>query len=585
MLKLSKIYSNKEDLFPTIEFRDGLNVIFANVTKNDDSKSSHSLGKTTLVELINYMLLKSIDKHSFLKKEEFKGFIFYLEIEYRDDCFVTIKRVVNGKVSLTSLSKKDNLSSFDNEKWDETDLGLDKAKKYFDSIVSLDIVTREGFSYRNGLRYCLRKQTQYEDTFKVNTSREPDSSWKSYLAGVIGINSEIVKNKYETNKKIELLKSAIKQIQLLPQESAQSLDAEIAQIEAAVSRMQLELDQFDFRRSDIDINEELVQVVSKKVSDLNSEIYKVDQQLFAIKESLNTEFSFDLNKVKELFSEVEIYFPDNLSNSYEDLIELNQQMSTGRKYRLKQSQGKLYKERGLIEVALTKSLQKQKELASILLQKDAFKKYKILQAKLSKEESRLAVLQDRVEKLDAASNLSENLDKAIAEQSEAGKILQKATRVRDNNKMKNSVEIFSEIVDYVLGISAFFYTDTNRDGNLEFNIGLKDQTSVNDGFSYTRTLSAIFDFTLLLIHSNESFYRFCYHDGLLESLDDRVKIKLIDKMRSLSEEFGMQFIISVLDSDIPNTPAGEKVYFKTKEIIRELHDKGSSGRLFRMSAF
>jgi len=585
MLKLSKIYSNKENIFPTISFRDGLNVIFANVTKNENDKSSHSLGKTTLVELINYMLLKSINKNSFLKKEEFKDFIFYLEIEYSYERFVTIKRVVNGKISLRSLSKKEYISRLYDDEWDEKDLGLDNAKEQLNSILRLELLTQEGFSYRNGLRYCLRKQTQYEDTFKVNTSREADINWKPYLAGVLGISSKIVKDKYEANNKIELLKNAIKQIRLLPQESAQSLDAEIAQIEAAVSRMQLELDQFDFRRSDVTINDELVHVVSRKVAELNAEIYKIDQQLLAIQDSLNTKFSFDLNKVKELFSEVEIHFPDGLSNSYESLIELNQQMSIGRKTRLKISQKKLYENRVSAEFNLNESLEKQKELASILLQIDAFEKYKILQSKLSKEESRLAVLQERVAKLDTASSLSENLDKAIAVQSEAERVLEKASRVRDNNKMKRSVEIFSEIVDYVLGISAFFYTDTNRDGNLEFKIGLKDQTTVNDGFSYTRTLSAIFDFTLLVIHSDESFYRFCYHDGLLESLDDRVKIKLIDQMRNFSELFGLQFIISVLDSDIPTNPKGEKVYFKTNEIIRELNDKGSSGRLFKMSAF
>lgn len=460
MLKLSKIYSNKENIFSSIEFRDGLNIIFANVTKNDSSKSSHSLGKTTLVELINYMLLKSINKSSFLKKEEFKDFIFYLEIEYNHEQFLTIKRIINGKVSLAWQSSKINCLCLDDDKWDEKDLGLDKAKDYLNQKLGLDILSREGFSYRNGLRYCLRKQTQYEETFKVNTSRETDSNWKPYLAGILGISSKIVKNKYEANKKIDLLKNAIKQIKLLPQESAQSLDAEIAQIEAAVSRMQLELDQFDFKRADVNINEELIQVVSKQVSELNSEIYKIDQQLFAIQDSLNAEFSFDLNKVKELFSEVEIHFPEGLSNSYEDLIKLNQQMSTGRKLRLKQSQMKLNKDRGGFESDLNESIEKQKELASILLQKDAFIKYKVLQAKLSKEESRLAVLKERVEKLDSASCLSESLAKAVTEQAEAENILEKATRVRDNNKMKLSVEIFSEIVDYVLGISAFFYTDT-----------------------------------------------------------------------------------------------------------------------------
>ena len=48
--------------------------------------------------------------------------------------------------------------------------------------------------------------------------------------------------------------------------------------------------------------------------------------------------------------------------------------------------------------------------------------------------------------------------------------------------------------------------DTNKDGNIQFKIGLRDQTSINEGFSYTRVLSAIFDATLLVLHSEEDFF-------------------------------------------------------------------------------
>lgn len=435
------------------------------------------------------------------------------------------------------------------------------------------------------MRYCFRKQTQYENTFKVNTSRETDSAWKPYLAQVLGIDSILVKDKYDANKQVDSLKNAIKQIESIPQESTQSLEAEIAQLEAHISRMQLELDKFDFRKADTEINSELVDNTSIQVSELNKKLYQIDQRLHAINESMMTEFSFDLEKVVELFNEVEIYFPDKLAHSYQDLISLNTQMSEGRKIRLKSAREKLINERKNTEEGLHLAIEKQKELASILLQKDAFSKYKIMQARLSKEESRLAVLQERVEKLDYASSLSERLELAISSQSLAAKSLEKATRVRENAQMKHAVQVFSEIVEYVLSISAFIFTKTNTEGNLEFKIGLKDQTSVNDGFSYTRTLSAIFDITLLLIHSNESFYRFSYHDGLFESLDDRVKFKLIEKMREISESNGLQFIISVLDSDIPISETGKRSYFLDNEIIRELHDKGNTGRLFRMPAF
>lgn len=585
MLKLSRLYSNNSNIFPDIIFKDGLNIVFANVSKEQKNKSSHSLGKTTLVDLLNYSLLKQVDKSFFLKNKAFEDFVFYLEVEYDLNRFVTIKRPVKGKISIHSSPKKDRLNYLNDEDWEFNSLSLKRAKEIFDSLVSIKNLRDNAFTFRNGLRYCFRKQTQYENTFKVNTSRETDSAWKPYLAQVLGIDSILVKDKYDANKQVDSLKNAIKQIESIPQESTQSLEAEIAQLEAHISRMQLELDKFDFRKADTEINSELVDNTSIQVSELNKKLYQIDQRLHAINESMMTEFSFDLEKVVELFNEVEIYFPDKLAHSYQDLISLNTQMSEGRKIRLKSAREKLINERKNTEEGLNLAIEKQKELASILLQKDAFSKYKIMQARLSKEESRLAVLQERVEKLDYASSLSERLELAISSQSLAAKSLEKATRVRENAQMKHAVQVFSEIVEYVLSISAFIFTKTNTEGNLEFKIGLKDQTSVNDGFSYTRTLSAIFDITLLLIHSNESFYRFSYHDGLFESLDDRVKFKLIEKMREISESNGLQFIISVLDSDIPISETGKRSYFSDNEIIRELHDKGNTGRLFRMPAF
>lgn len=585
MLRLNKIYSNKENIFPTIKINDGLNVVFASVTTGARDKASHSLGKTTLVELINFLLLKQVSSSFFLKKECFDSLVFFLEIQYSKESYLTIRRSPKGKIFLNVKNIPSNLSDLDKDGWDYFDLGLDKAKSYVNQILNLDVIDCEYFHFRSGLRYSLRKQTQYEDTFKVNTSREADSGWKPYLSGVLGINPVLVRSKYEANTQVESIKTAIKQVKALPQESTQSLDAEIAQLESLVERMQREIDDFDFRKTDMEVSEELVKEVSINVSNLNKKAYEIDQKLVAIRNTLGTEFSFDIDKVKELFSEVEVYFPEKLSNSYDDLIELNTQMSSGRKQRLKKTQQQMIKQKEEVQVQLSESLQKQQNLASVLVQEDAFKKFKLTQSRVAKEEARLAVLKERLDKLDSASILNTQLDSAKLEQTKVARELDQATRIRDNQILKKAVQIFGEIVKDVLGISAFFYTKTNSDGNIEFKIGLEDQTSVNDGFSYTRVLSSIFDMTLLILHSENSFYRFCYHDGLLESLDDRVKIKLLKKMRELSKEHHLQFIISVLDSDMPLDENSVRQSFSSKEVVRELHDGGSEGRLFRMAAF
>jgi len=584
MIKLNRIYCNKSEVFPEIKFHEGLNIIFASVTKHLDKKSSHSLGKTTLIDIIDYCFLKQLNKNSVLKKDVFEGFTFFLEIKISKNKYVTIKRVVNGKVSLKINAESSNYSAEYKSEWDFNDLAFDSAKKELDKIITPEGQYHSGFNFRSGLRYCLRKQTQYESTFKVNTSREGDVSWKPYLAYVLGIKPEVVREKYTVNKKVESLKNAIKEVKDLPKDSGQSLEAEITQIIASVSRMQLEIDRFDFKKSDESVSKELVEDVANKVVDLNKNIYSLDQRLFAIGKSLEAEFTFELDKVVSLFEEVGIYFPEQLNKSYEDLIKINTEMSSGRKNRLKDTKKSILLERDDLNIELDTHRKRQQELSQLLLKKDAFEKYKLLQNRLSKEESRLAVLKERLNKIDMASELGIKLEEAKTTQKEAARALELETRVRGNETLTAAVTIFSNFVEEILAISAFFYTETNKDGNLQFQVGLKDQTSVNEGFSYTRVLSAIFDLTLLTLYKNKDFYKFCYHDGLLESLDDRVKIKLLNTWRKASETSGIQLIMSVLDSDLPLTSDG-KAYFSKSEIIRELHDRGESGRLFRMKAF
>ncbi len=584
MIKLSRLYSNKKDIFPDVQFHDGVNIIFDSVTKHINNKSSHSLGKTTLIDVIDFCFLKQISKTHIFKKNCFLEFVFFLEIKYNDNKYVTVRRPVSGKISITTKSEPFRFVTEDISDWDCQDLAFKNAKDKLNRLICPDSIRLSGFSYRNGLRYCLRKQTQYENTFKVNNSRETDSSWAPYLASIIGINSHAVQEKYEANKRVESIKNAIKEVNNLPTESGQSLEAEITQIEASTSRMRLELDRFDFKKSDEKVSEELIDEVSENVSSMVSNLYSLDQRISAINKSLQAEFSFEMDKVLNLFEEVDIYFPKSLTKSYEDLISLNESMSIGRKKRIVNTKRKILKEREKLTGTLDIERSKQQELTAVLLQKDAFEKYKQLQNRLTVEESRAAVLKERLAKIDLASELGEKLEQVESERNVAAKKLEAETKVRGNEKLTKAVTIFAELVDVILGLSAFFYTETNKDGNIQFKIGLQDQTAVNEGFSYTRVLSAIFDITLLTLHSKSDFYKFCYHDGLLESLDDRLKIKLINEWRRISKQHYLQLIITVLDSDLPLNN-DKKEYFRDEEIIRELHDRGMEGRLFKMPAF
>lgn len=67
-MKLSHLYTNNPAIFTPIRFREGLNVILARIQHpKDHEKVSHNLGKTLLIDVIDFCLLKEVGtKNHFL---------------------------------------------------------------------------------------------------------------------------------------------------------------------------------------------------------------------------------------------------------------------------------------------------------------------------------------------------------------------------------------------------------------------------------------------------------------------------------------------------------------------------------------
>jgi uncharacterized protein YydD (DUF2326 family) len=46
-----------------------------------------------------------------------------------------------------------------------------------------------------------------------------------------------------------------------------------------------------------------------------------------------------------------------------------------------------------------------------------------------------------------------------------------------------------------------------------------------------------------------------------------------------------QYILTMIDSDMPRDAAGERIEFPEEEVVLRLHDEGAAGRLFKMAEF
>ncbi len=226
----------------------------------------------------------------------------------------------------------------------------------------------------------------------------------------------------------------------------------------------------------------------------------------------------------------------------------------------------------------------------VLKQQETFEKYRALQRTLSGYEQELYQLQQQLVQLNQAANLQKEIEDKNQEATEAINEIRKS--VRSVNEIYTAIRTtFSTYVERVLNVQALLSVIINQSGNLEFNVRTLDrdvsgrETSEAQGTSYKKILAACFDLALLKVYSTNKFYRFVYHDGIFEGLDNRKKVSLMELIREVCMNNNIQHILTVIDSDLPRDERDQKLLFTENEIIRYLHDQGSDGRLFRTRAF
>lgn len=592
-MKISQIYSNKDDVFPRLKLSDGLNVVYAKVNRPDDSgKDSHNLGKTTLLHLIDFLLLKGWAKGHFLydHKKLFAEYVFFLEVKLNQGGYVTIRRSVakNSRISIERHDSRRDMVGILPQAWEHSDLPFKKAKGKLDQILGLSALG--GWSYRKGVGYFLRTQDDYRDVFQLQRfSRGRDSEWKPYLASVLGFEARLLREKYDLDHEIEDDEKYLDRVRQRAEDSYDKIKGllEIKQTEFTSLRKQI--DQFSFHSSDMQHNAELVEEIEQEISAANSRVYVIDYEAAKIDASLAEKTVFDMGKVERLFSEVRVHFPAGLKKSYDDLTGFNRRLAKERSERLTRLRGDLSEEREALMVRLRDLDLRRKDLMSIVQETDTLSKFRLLQKGLAHREAEIVRLEADLERVDEASRVERRIQEKKRLRSE--KSLEIEGEIRRGNSHYSTIRTgFNRVMHSVLRRIAVISVALNNKGNIDFEINLQkagsgDLTSEDKGNSYKKILCAAFDIALLVAYKDDDFFRFVYHDGILEGLDQRKKVAFLDIVRDVCANHGIQYILTLIDADIPRDADDLRVPFTEGEILRELYEGSAEGRLFRMKQF
>ncbi len=594
-MKISKIYCNKEELFQTIKFTN-FNVIFGDVKKpKNTEKDSHNLGKTLLISLIDFLMLKKLTQEHFLKKhyERFKDFEFYLEIELNSGKFITIKRCVkeNTIIYFKKHNDKDkDFTKLSESKWEK--VNLEKARNLLDSY--LNLLSLGNWPYRKAISYFLREQKDYLDVFQIGKFGSGlHEYWKPFIAKMLGFNEKNIQMKYELDKKIDDSNNKLDEIKnkvSIKNEEYDKLKGIIQIKKHEIKNMENEIEKFNFYNEEIKFNKKLVEDIESKISELNNKLYNINYKIEKIQESLSNNVKFNLKEIKKIFEESNIYFSENLVKSYEDVVLFNKKIYKERRKYLKEILLKNENEREILLKELKEKNQNRSDILNFIRNEETFKKFKEIQKNLVSEKTNLNELKNQLEKLNLITDLEKKIKLMIDERKKIINDIKK--EIKTGNKIYKEIRIsFNEIIKSVFNKTAIISLKLNKYGNLEFKAEIvKDEktlelTSEAEGTSTKKILCAAFDLSLLRAYSKNSFFRFVYHDGILEGLDDRKKIKFLEVVKKYVNEYRIQYILTLIKDDLPRDLNGKVIPFKDEEIILRLTDEGDRGRLFKMPKF
>ncbi|MDX5337476.1 MAG: DUF2326 domain-containing protein [Cyclobacteriaceae bacterium] len=588
-MKLCKIYSN--GLFQDVEFSEGINVIVGKISDREDSeKDTHNLGKSLLLEVIDFLLLKKIsnkNKYFLTKNTIFATYIFYAEIKLNSGKYLIIRRSVKNNTKISFKLNEKKLDSFNTEilGWDEENLSIDKARVRLNKYLAFDVLPN--WPFRKSLNYFMRHQQDYVDVFKLSKFQGPHKDWKPMVFDLLGFDGSLISQKLDLEEEYSKLENKIVLLETENRVSSSDEDKIRGLIDIKKDEfreLSSQIDQFNFHKQDNIKKESLVDDLENKIQIANTQHYAIKYEISKIRQALSVDGEvgyIDLQEIQALYNEVELFFPDELLTEFEKVIAFNESITSERNGFLKENLADLESQSEKLDISLKNMEQEKACILSELTDKNSYEKFKIYQKKLSKVEADIIIFEEKLRNISKMTGMQEKLSRFSLS------IKEKITELKSaiaEQKHKHLRKLFNEFTMEILGTPAVLSVRTNKENNIEFDAEYQSKedlvsTDLASGNTYKKILCAAFDISLLQHYNSNSFYRFVYHDGVLDTLDIRKKEKYIEFIRKLTEKYNVQYILTVIESEVEQLR--DTYSLRDYEVCLTLSDKACEGKLFK----
>ncbi len=570
---IKKIYSNLKT-FKNIEFKPGLNIVLADKSPGaTDKQTRNRAGKTSLIEIIDFLMGASCSENSTLRSESLMEYKFSMEILLKDIIF-NIER--SGKDSnKIDVIESDNLTknkkTFSNNEW-RNFLG----KLIFNlNGTNSNLLKKYHPTFRSIFPYYLRRER--EGGFIIPTKNsEKQNLWDEQAAVTffLGLDWGIIQQWQLIRDREKTLKELKKAVGtgLLGEVigSVASLRTQLAISEEKVRSLKEITNNFKILPKYEDYEKEAAQI-KRKLSELSGENIIDNQLIQNLENSLSLESPPSTEDLKSLYKEAGVSLPANIFKRFEEVEIFHKSIVENRKSYLaseiEEAKNRInYRSQEIRSISQRKS-----EIMSILHSHGALEEYTSLQSELSKVEAETEALRQR---FIAARQLEEEKIKLDGERNKLYLQLQRNYQ-EEKETVNKAVVLFEKISSLLYGQAGSFTIEESDNGpKFDFPIQGRGSRGIDN--------MQIFCFDMMImILSNERKIGpdFLVHDShLFDGVDERQVAKALQIGAELANKHNFQYIVTMNSDDLPDGIDG----FNIKEHILPISitDATEDGGLF-----
>ncbi len=575
---LNKIYSEPDGLFDLVEFKPGVNFIFAKKDKNGDKKKTlNGVGKSLFLNLIDFCLLSEETQHIKSAKNNLNLEEYYVVLEFSvDNVDYIIKRPfkspnrdilfgrIGGEIMSYNNTKNDkelskrlcNLIFFDSKyKGKFFDLWLRKLLPFFIKIQT----TKEKVNFKDPIKY-ISEGMKEEDLIPLHLL-------------LLGIDNTLFYQNSLICADIKSKTPALREVGNLVREKYELNDIPAA--ESEIDKIKNQISSLDSKIRDFQLSEQYKDVenesndLTEKIKELWYENYNSRQRIDVCLNSSKVGDNINIIKIKNIYNDLNYLLAGNIKKTLQDAVKFRKSIAKYREEFL-QNEIKLLNENILKNDSIINALETRRaEIFSFLSAKEAINDLSEAYFDLGRRRQNLADLEGKIKTY-------QDLNKELSEcEAESANLYVEIEKFAQEIKEKISLfrKTFFHIHDAIYleneGDSQFIFTPNKRkSAKIDMNVVLPSELSY--GKNRGRTL--IYDLAVLFhaIENNVKCPRFLIHDGIFDGMDKTQFVYLYEFLEK--EEFNknkFQYIITLNEEGTLNGKFGNADKVNPLKIAKE----------------